>query len=153
MSIVCRIYHSIIPIILLLCNVAVISHCQNVDCIGLPSLVDIRARVQNLVNEAAGAEGNGVVAIIDGPDYTCHVQGTLKGTYRELSAIVQYTLNGISLRIRQFELFCEDAGTGNIANNGWTGVSGSLTTPTETNIPLFTNCSSCGAGNINRCPG
>ena len=141
-----------LSLVFLLIDVAVIVSTQNTDCLldGIPDR-------QTLVNSAPETLGV-VVNITDGPFYACQVQGTIKGTVQELSAIVEYTLynDTTTLRTSQFELLCQNAGSGIIADNGWDSVGSSLTTPsfsyTNINFPQLKNCSSCdrNAGNDNQ---
>ncbi len=129
------------------------------ECLSYPSQGDIPFRLQNAIDGDSG-EGNTVVGnIVKGPYYTCQVQGTAMGRYLSLSLIVVYTPinNANDERLRQFDLYCEDGGSG-FASNGWSTVPQSLSTPAVadyTNIPLFTNCSSCtiAANNDNHCQG
>ncbi len=133
--------------------------CKNasaIDCIGLPSDASLLGRLQNLVDDSAGGEVGDQVSIVAGPFYTCQVQGTTKGTYQELSAIVEYSIAGSNTVIlRQFEMDCISAGM----ITGWEGRTGSLQTVDGsvdyTNIAVFTNCSSCtsSASNDNHCQG
>ena len=144
-----------LSLVFLLIDVAVIVSTQNTDCLltSIPDRTGITPRLQGLVNSAPETVGTVVVTITNGPFYACQVQGTIKGTVQELSAIVQYTLDSDSatLRTRQFELQCQGGVV--IADNGWDAVTGSLTTPTfsygSIDFLQLQNCSSCdrNAGN------
>ena len=120
------------------------------NCFFLPP--NISDRLQNLVNSQLI---KGISTIIGGPFYTCKLSGTVKGSYQELSAIVEYYLddNINDVRIRQFELMCMQIDD----RSGWDSVSNSLTTPSVTymDISQFTNCSSCTrfVNNENHCQG
>ena len=151
---------SSLSFVFLLVDVAVIVSTQNTDCLlaSIPDSTAIRPLLQTLVDGAPETIGIVVVTITNGPFYACEVQGTIKGTVQELSAIVEYTLDNdpATLRTRQLELLCQNAGSGNIADNGWDSVGSSLTTPsfsyTNINFPQLKNCSSCdrNAGNDNQ---
>ena len=123
-------------------DVAVIVSTQTADCLldGIPDSTAIRSLVQALVDSAPETTGQ-AVTITNGPFYVCQVQGTIKGTVQELSAIVEYTVDNdpATLRTRQLELLCQNAGSGNIADNGWDSVGSSLITPSisYTNIKII----------------
>ena len=148
-----------LSLVFLLIDVAVIVSTQTTDCLldDIPDSTAITSNgLQTLVDSAPESTGNEVVTITNGPFYACQVQGTIKGTVQELSAIVEYTLDSdpTTLRTRQFELQCQNANSGDIADNGWDTVTGSpLTTPSfsyrNIDFPQLKSCSSCdrNAGN------
>ena len=156
--------YTALSFVFLLVNAAVIVSTQNTDCLlaSIPDSTAIRPLVQTLVASAPESTGNVVVTVTNGPFYACQVQGTIKGTVQELSAIIEYTIDNdptSTMITGQLELHCQDGGTGNVADNGWDSVGGSLTTPsfsyTNINIPQLTNCSSCTrtVSNDNHCQG
>ena len=120
------------------------------DCT-LPTTADVRAVLTTLANNAG--QGGASIAIVDGPFYTCQVQGTTMGTYQQLSVIVHYTADGGPVRIRQFEMNCIEFG----GFKGWENFSNQFTTPGTdcSNIGLRTDCSACShtASNENHCTG
>ena len=135
-------------------------------CIGLPTISSLTSILQDLVDTASMVythdyyydyyDGGGelVVTILDHPHYTCQVNGSVNGSYQELSLIVEYYLdyNIADVRVRQIELVCGK-------DNNWITVSSASTPLLDTtrsqysSIDLLTNCTFCTdvATNVNHC--
>ena len=126
------------------------------DCTGIPSNNFTEAQLQIML-DSIGGEGAETITVESGPNFTCLVQGTIKGTYQELSVMMSYfyadALN-METTVGQFEMDCVSYG----GTTDWDSRPGSLVMVSGSNqdsIGLWKNCSSCtaNAGNRNHCQG
>lgn len=118
-----------------------------VDCEGLPSLDTLGTQLDEVITTNISSAG---VLSYGTPNYTCQVQGTTKGTYREVSVIVEYVDVSGTSEVVQFEMSCLNF------DGNWDARLDSFTIPTSsTGVSERTDCSSCQAtaGNDNHCIG
>lgn len=79
-----------------------------VDCEGLPDLGTLGTQLDRLVTQSNESIISTGVSSYSALEYTCQVQGTALGTYREVSVIMEYSDESGASEVVQFEMSCLD---------------------------------------------